>query len=199
MLDTLEQVVADQVTGGRFEREAGAQVRRLDVGTVPGLLHPSQRRVIRPAPALLGVEGVTERVECLLPARRRDVEAPAGLQVASRGEDMHVNDALEAPWGIRQERQLREVFVPDRVTPGEMTRRIAEVVRELGLQPWKPPDPLDPIEEEEVNLVVWMGVMKTHASITSSEESSSPRSVLPRNSRVKPQVGVAATPLVTQT
>ena len=50
-----------------------------------------------------------------------------------------------------------------------MTRRIAEVVRELGLQPWKPPDPLDPIEEEEVNLVVWMGVMKTHASITSSE------------------------------
>ena len=94
MLDTLEQVVADQVTGGRFEREAGAQVRRLDVGTVPGLLHPSQRRVIRPAPALLGVEGVTERVECLLPARRRDVEAPAGLQVASRGEDMHVNAAV---------------------------------------------------------------------------------------------------------
>ena len=93
VLDTLEQVVADQVTGGRFEREAGAQVRRLDVGTVPGLLHPSQRRVIRPAPAVFGVEGVTERVECLLPARRRDVEAPAGLQVAPRGEDMHVNAA----------------------------------------------------------------------------------------------------------
>ena len=97
MLDTLEQVVADQVTGGRFEREAGAQVRRLDVGTVPGLLHPSQRRVIRPAPALLGVEGVTERVECLLPARRRDVEAPAGLQVAPRGEDMHVNAGVALP------------------------------------------------------------------------------------------------------
>ena len=41
-----------------------------------------------------------------------------------------------------------------------MTRRIAEVVRELGLQPWKLPDPLDPIEEEEVNLAVWMGVME---------------------------------------
>ena len=93
MLDTLEQVVPDQVAGGGLEREAGAQVRRLDVGTVPGLLHPSQRRVIRPAPAVFGVEGVTERVECLLPARRRDVEAPAGLQVASRGEDMHVNAA----------------------------------------------------------------------------------------------------------
>ena len=93
MLDTLEQVVADQVAGGGLEREAGTQVRRLDVGAVPGLLHPRQRRVIRPAPAVFGVEGVAKRVECLLPARRRDVEAPAGLQVASRGEDMHVSTA----------------------------------------------------------------------------------------------------------
>ena len=79
-----------------------------------------------------------------------------------------VADALEAPWGIRQERRLREVFTPDQVTPGEMTRRIAEVVRELGLQPWTPPDPLDPIKEKEVNLVVWMGVMNADASTTSS-------------------------------
>ena len=97
MLDTLEQVVADQVAGGGLECEAGPQVRRLDVGAVPGLLHPRPRRVIRPAPALLGVEGVAERVECLLPARRRDVEAPAGLQIASRGEDMHVNAAVALP------------------------------------------------------------------------------------------------------
>ena len=81
----------------------------------------------------------------------------AGMSIEERDR---VADALEAPWGIRQERRLREVFDPDRVTPGEMTRRIAEVVRELGLQPWKPPDPLDPIEEEEVNLVVWMGVIE---------------------------------------
>ena len=94
VLDTLEQVVADQVAGGRFERETGPQLRRLDVGAVPGLLRPRPRRIIRPAPALFGVEGVAERVECLLPARRRDVEAPAGLQVASRGEDMHVNAAV---------------------------------------------------------------------------------------------------------
>ena len=94
MLDTLEQVVADQVTGGGLKREASPQLRGLDVGAVPGLLHPRPRRVIRPAPAVFGVEGVTERVECLLPARRRDVEAPAGLQVAPRGEDMHVNAAV---------------------------------------------------------------------------------------------------------
>ena len=37
------------------------------------------------------VEGVPEGTEGLLPARRRDVEAAAGLQVASRGENMDVS------------------------------------------------------------------------------------------------------------
>ena len=60
------------------------------------------------------------------------------------------------------------MFAPDQVTPGAMTRRIADVVTELGLQPWKPPDPLDPIEEEEVNLVVWMGVMNPDTPTTSN-------------------------------
>ena len=67
MLDTLEQVVPDQLSGGGLKREASPQLRRLDVGAVPGLLHPRPRRVIRPA--------------------------PAGLQVAPRGEDMHVSAA----------------------------------------------------------------------------------------------------------
>ena len=58
VLDTLEQVVPDQIAGGGLECEAGPQLGRLDIGAVPGLLHPRQRRVIRPAPALLGVEGV---------------------------------------------------------------------------------------------------------------------------------------------
>ena len=39
VLDALEQVVPDQVAGGRFEPEPGPQPRRLDVGAVAGLLH----------------------------------------------------------------------------------------------------------------------------------------------------------------
>ena len=39
------------------------------------------------------VEGVPEGAEGLLPARRRDVEATAGLQVAPGGEDMDVTAA----------------------------------------------------------------------------------------------------------
>ena len=93
MLDALEQVVPDQVAGLGLQPEAGPEPRRLDVGAVPGVLHPGPRRVVRPAPAVFGVEGVAERVERLPPARRRDVEAPAGLQVAPRSKDMHVSAA----------------------------------------------------------------------------------------------------------
>ena len=49
VLDTLEQIVPDQVAGGGLEREAGPQLRRLDVGAVPGLLHPRPRRLARSA------------------------------------------------------------------------------------------------------------------------------------------------------
>ena len=93
LLDALEQVVPDQVAGGGFEPEPGPQLRRLDVGTVTGLLYPGPRRIVRASPAVFGVEGVPERAERLLPARRRDVEAPSGLQVAPRREDVDVSAA----------------------------------------------------------------------------------------------------------
>jgi len=68
-------------------------------------------------------------------------------------------DALEAPWGLRIEKRLREVYTPETARGAESTRQIAEVVRELGLQPWKAPEPLDPISEDEIHVVVWMGVL----------------------------------------
>ena len=42
---------------------------------------------------MFGVESVPEGAEGLLPARRGDIEAPAGLQVAPRGEDVDVSAA----------------------------------------------------------------------------------------------------------
>ena len=57
------------------------------------MLHPGPRRVVRASPAVFVVEGVPEGAEGLLPARRRDVEAASGLQVAPRGEDMDVTAA----------------------------------------------------------------------------------------------------------
>ena len=78
---------------GGLDGEASAQLRRLDVGAMPGLLRPRPRWVVRPAPTVFGVEGVAERAEGLLPAGRGNVEASARLQVAPCGEDMHVSAA----------------------------------------------------------------------------------------------------------
>lgn len=74
-------------------------------------------------------------------------------------EDLdRVADALEAPRSIRVERALREVFTPEDADREETSRAIVRRVRELGLQPWQPPEPLPPIDEEEITLVVWMAV-----------------------------------------
>ena len=91
VLDTLEEVVPDQVAGRGFEPKSGPQPCRLDVGAVAGLLHPGPCRIVRASPAVFVVEGVPEGAEGLLPARRGDVQASAGLQVAPRGEDMDVS------------------------------------------------------------------------------------------------------------
>ena len=63
-------------------------------------------RVVRAAPALVEVAGLDQGVVGLLPARRRDVEALASLQVAPRGEHMHVYVAVGrargcAAWSTR--------------------------------------------------------------------------------------------------
>jgi len=76
----------------------------------------------------------------------------------TREEADRLVDALEAPWGIRIEKGLRAVFTPESAEGDESTRRIADQVKGLGLQPWKAPEPLPPIDEDEVVLIVWMGV-----------------------------------------
>ena len=91
MLDPLQEVVADQLARTGFVLEAGPQLRRLDVGAMAGLVSPGTLRVVGAVPAVLVVEGVAQRVEGLLPAGRRDVEAAARLQVAAGGEDVHVD------------------------------------------------------------------------------------------------------------
>ena len=93
VLDALRQVVADELARVGLDRQTGPQVRRVDVGAVAGLLRPRPHRVVGPAPAVLVVEAVAQRAEGLLPARRRDVQALARLQVAAGGEDMYVDAA----------------------------------------------------------------------------------------------------------
>jgi hypothetical protein len=80
----------------------------------------------------------------------------------SRDEAERIVEALEAPRGIRVEKALRAVFSPEAGGGSETTRAIAKIVRELGLQPWKAPEPLPPIDQDDVTLVVWMAVELGH-------------------------------------
>ena len=84
---------------------------------------------------------------------------PAFMPVDMTREDAdRIVEALEAPWGLRVEKALRSVFTPETAEGEKTTRRIGEQVKLLGLQPWKAPEPLPPIDEDEVVLVVWMVV-----------------------------------------
>ena len=89
----LHQVVADQVARVGLMVGPGPQLRCLDVGAMARLLCSGALRVVRAAPAVLVVESVAQRVEGPLPSGGRDVEAPARLQVALRGEDVRVDAA----------------------------------------------------------------------------------------------------------
>jgi hypothetical protein len=67
-------------------------------------------------------------------------------------------EALEAPRNMRDERALRKVFNPDRPDGEQLTREVAKFVRDRGFQPWRPPEPLPPIDLEDISLVVWMAI-----------------------------------------
>lgn len=67
-------------------------------------------------------------------------------------------EAVEAPWGRRYERELREIHEDESLAPVEKSRQLVEKVEDLGLQPFEAPDPLPPIREDEVKLICWMAV-----------------------------------------
>jgi hypothetical protein len=67
--------------------------------------------------------------------------------------------SVEAPWPRRYERELREVYEDESLSPVEKSRKLVDKVEDLGLQPYEAPDPLPQLEEkEEVKLVCWMVV-----------------------------------------
>jgi Superfamily II DNA and RNA helicases len=67
-------------------------------------------------------------------------------------------EAVEAPWGRRYERELRDIYENESLGPVEKSRQLVEKVSDLGLQPFEAPDPLPPIQEDEVKLICWMVV-----------------------------------------
>lgn len=68
-------------------------------------------------------------------------------------------ESVEAPWGRRYERELREVFKRDIDNLEiEKSREFVDKIGELGLRPYKAPEPLDPIEKGDIKLVCWLAI-----------------------------------------
>ena len=81
-------------------------------------------------------------------------------------------EAVEAPWGRRYERELREVYEDESLGPVETTYALIDKIEELGLQPYEAPDPLPPIFEDEVKLICWMVVTPESDSTENSGNRS---------------------------
>jgi len=67
-------------------------------------------------------------------------------------------ESIEAPWGTRIEKQIREAA--EQANGIETSKVIVQVVKRLGLEPFRAPEPLPPVEESEVRLVCWMSIEK---------------------------------------
>ena len=80
---------------------------------------------------------------------------PAGVAQAELDRTI---EAVEAPWGVRIERPLREAFDREAQDPLMASAALVGKVKELGLQPYRQPKPLDPIDEDEITLICWMAV-----------------------------------------
>jgi hypothetical protein len=73
-------------------------------------------------------------------------------------------DAVEAPWSRREEGQLRSAWEGSYRSNDEKARALVEQITRIGVEPFRCPEPLPPIEAEEIHLITWMAVEATSAS-----------------------------------
>lgn len=69
-------------------------------------------------------------------------------------------ERLEAPWPRRVQNALRDVFESDEEPsdPYGISQKIVARIKQQGLQPFRQPEPLPPIDEDQIMLVCWMAV-----------------------------------------
>ena len=67
-------------------------------------------------------------------------------------------DILEAPWPRREETLLRGWFENTEHTGAAHSRFLIEQIHTTGLEAVKPPEPLPPIQRDDIELLCWMGI-----------------------------------------
>ena len=71
-------------------------------------------------------------------------------------------DIVEQPWPRREEAMLRERFraasAGNGKAAGERALALVEWILQVGIEPFRPPEPLPPISPEDIDLVCWLAV-----------------------------------------
>jgi hypothetical protein len=75
-----------------------------------------------------------------------------------------VMDILKAPWPRREENMLRESYERESESAKTKAVRLIEEIDAIGLEPFRPPEPLPPIEETDVHLTCWLVVYSIPAT-----------------------------------
>ena len=81
-------------------------------------------------------------------------------------EQTQVNTALdivEAPWPLRDEGRLRKWF-SEELGDKQKSQYLIEKIIASGLEPFVAPEPLPPISENDIELLVWMGISSESAT-----------------------------------
>lgn len=113
------------------------------------------------------------------PIRRLNREVAAFLRAhpapdVEPGRLQRCLESVESPWPRREEQALREVFEQDFPSSAEKVRALVRTVERLGIEPYRAPEPLPPIREEDVRLVAWMALEAETESRTGSGTEGRP-------------------------
>lgn len=74
-------------------------------------------------------------------------------------------DAVEAPWSRREEGQLRAVWLREFRTRKEKATALVEEIERIGAEPFHAPDPLPPIDLDDVKLVCWLAIQAEEPAV----------------------------------
>ena len=83
--------------------------------------------------------------------------SPIGIQQ----EDIYqMLSCIEAPWPRRDSNQLRETWKMEFESNQEKSTALYNTIKEIGAEPYIAPQPLVPIELEDLTLICWMAILK---------------------------------------
>lgn len=68
-------------------------------------------------------------------------------------------DAIEAPWSLREEKVLRNLWEQVFSSRSEKTAAVIDLVERIGVEPFRAPTPLPPIGESDIHLICWMAIV----------------------------------------